>query len=55
VAVKGQMPGAVGRAPELEMAPALQDAIQDRLGEIASWRTRPQAASGLFVVKIMGR
>ena len=30
VAVKGQMPGAVGRAPELEMAPA----IEDRLGEI---------------------
>ena len=49
------MAGAVGAAAELDMPAALEHAVEDGLGQVGSWSTRPHAASGLFVVKTIGR
>ena len=40
----------VGAPAQFEVAAAFEHAVEEGFG-----RTRPQAASGLFVVKIMGR
>lgn len=55
VAVHGTPDRGGGRPPQLQMAAALQDAVEDGLDEIAIVQDAPQAASGVFVVKIIGR
>ena len=49
------MSGAVRRPAQLEVAAALEDPVQARLGEIRVMEDPAQAASDLFVVKIIGR
>ena len=46
--------GAVAGPAELEVAPALEDAVEERLGQVGIMENDPQAARGLLVVKTMG-
>jgi hypothetical protein len=47
--------GAVRASADHEVGAAVEDAVQDGLGEVSSWSTWPSAARGLFVVKSIGR
>ena len=51
----GQVTGSVGAAAEGEVDAALEQAIENRLREIAIMRHIAQTASGLLVVSSMGR
>jgi hypothetical protein len=57
VEVKVHVSSAIRRSAQIEMAAALEDPIQDRRGKVrvVEDSARLQAASGLFVVKIIGR
>jgi len=46
VLVKRQVSGAVGRAPQFEMTPTLENAVEDRLGEIPIVEDPPPGRQG---------
>jgi hypothetical protein len=47
--------GSVGAPAQFDVSAALKHAVEDGLGEIGVVQDTAHAASGLLVVKIMGR